>query len=313
MTDPARPRSYTVVGAGAVGLLYGTQLAVAGHPVRWLVRSEADALRRDGIEVHREGAVLRIEPQDVVASTDPNGLPASDVVLLATKTTANVHLADIVGPLCGAGAAVVVLQNGLGAEHQLRAEVPTVGPVLGGLCFVCAHRSAPGRAEHLDYGAVTLAPLVPEHHATAHAIASDLAAAGVEVSVMDDLGVARWRKLVWNIPFNGLCTLLDASTEQLLADPRTRALVSDLMDEVVAGAQATGNQLPGGVRDEMLALTDGMRPYAPSMKLDHDAGRPLELEAIYGVAIRAARDAGAPMRRVEALAAMVGFLARTPA
>lgn len=310
-TDPAR-RSYTVVGAGAVGLLYGTRLAVAGHPVRWLVRSEADALRKGGIEVRTGGEVLRIDAADVVAATDPNELPPSDVVLLATKTTANAGLADLVGGVCRPGTAVVVLQNGLGAEEQVRQLVPAAGPVLGGLCFVCAHRSGPGRAEHLDYGAVTLAPLEAEHAAAADAIAADLAAAGVEAAVLADLGVARWRKLVWNIPFNGLCTVLDATTEELLADPGTRALVADLMDEVAAAAEATGNRLPGSVRDDMLALTDDMAPYAPSMKLDHEAGRPLEIDAIYDVAIGAAREVGAPMRRVEALAALLRFLDGRP-
>lgn len=311
MTDgPARARSYTVVGAGAVGLLYGTQLAVAGHPVRWLVRSHAEDLRRGGITVRSEGRLLQVAPQDVVAATDGADLPASDVVLLATKTTANHRLAELVGGACAPGTTVVVLQNGLGAEERVRAEVPAAGAVLGGLCFVCAHRKAPGRADHLDYGAVTLAPLDGAHLAVADTIAADLAAAGVDVAVLPDLGVARWRKLVWNIPFNGLCTLLDATTDELLATPATRDLVQVLMEEVAEGAAATGNALHGDVGEEMLSLTDAMRPYDPSMKLDHDAGRPLEVDAIYGVAIQAARAAGAPMRRVEALAAMLRFLDR---
>lgn len=313
MTDAPARRSYTVVGAGAVGLLYGTRLAEAGHPVRWLVRSGVEELRRHGVEVRTEGRTLRIRPDDVVVATEGGDLPPSDVVLLATKTTANHLLADLVGPACAPGTTVVVLQNGLGAEERLRAEVPDAGPVLGGLCFVCAHRSAPGRAEHLDYGAVTLAPLEPRHLDAAEQVAGDLAGAGVETTALSDLAVARWRKLVWNIPFNGLCTVLDATTEELLADPSTRTLVAELMDEVAAGARAVGSALPDSVGDEMLALTDAMRPYDPSMKLDHDAGRPLEVEAIYGVATRAARDAGAPMLRVEALAAMLRFVDGRPA
>lgn len=301
-------RSYTVVGAGAVGLLYGARLAVAGHPVRWLARTGADVLCRDGIEVRSEGQVLRIGAADLVAATHGAALPASDVILLATKTTANDHLVDLVGSVCAAGSTVVVLQNGLGAEERVRAGVPAAGAVLGGLCFVCAHRTGPGRAEHLDYGAVTLAPLETGHRTASEDVAADLAGAGVETAVFDDLGVARWRKLVWNIPFNGLCTVLDATTEQLLADPSSRALVRALMDEVVAGARATGNELPAAVSDQMLALTDAMRPYDPSMKLDHDAGRPLEVGAIYDVATRAARTAGAPMLRAEALAAELWFL-----
>ena len=298
-------RSYTVVGAGAVGLLYGTRLATAGHPVRWLVRSGADIIAAQGIEVTSEGRVLRIEPAAVVVATAGEELAPSDVVLVATKTTANDRLAHLVGSVAAPGATVAVFQNGLGAEERIREQVPGVGAVLGGLCFVCARRRRPGRAEHLDYGAVTLAPLEDAHLAAAQTIAADLARAGVDTSVLEDLGVARWRKLVWTIPFNGLCALLDATTEELLADPATRSLVSDLMDEVIAGAGATGHDVPSSFRDEMLAATDAMRPYDPSMKLDLADGRPLEIDAIYDVATSSARRAGAPMPRAEALAAML--------
>jgi 2-dehydropantoate 2-reductase len=306
-TEPGPLRSYTVVGAGAVGLLYGTRLAAVGHPVRWLVRSGADAIASDGIEVVSEGRTFRIDAADVVVATEPGALPPSDVVVVATKTTANDRLAELLHGAGTAGATIAVFQNGLGAEQLVQDQVPGAGAVLGGLCFVCAHRHGPGRAEHLDYGAVTLAPLDPAHLAEARAVAADLARAGVETSTLADLGEARWRKLVWNIPFNGLCALLDASTDALLGDPSTRHLVAELMDEVIAAAQAIGHDVPATFRDEMLAVTDAMRPYDPSMKLDLAAGRPLELDAIYDVATRWARRAGAPMPRAEALAAMLRF------
>jgi 2-dehydropantoate 2-reductase len=307
MTEP-RARTYTVVGAGAVGLLYGVRLAVAGHRVRWLVRSGAEEIRRDGIEVSSDGEVLRIPAAGIEVATDPRDLAPSDVVLLATKTTAGGAVDPLVRRACAAGGTIVVLQNGLGAEERLREAVPEAHAVLGGLCFVCAHRLGPGRAEHLDYGAVTLAPLDPQHDEAAAAVASDLRAGGVETTVLDDLALARWRKLVWNIPFNGLCTVLDTSTDHLLADRSTRALVADLMDEVIEASQAVGHPVPAAFRDEMLATTDAMRPYDPSMKLDRAAGRPLEIGAIYDAAIAAAAAAGHPMRRVEALAAMLRFL-----
>lgn len=310
MTDPAA-RTYTVVGAGGVGLLYGARLAAAGHEVRWLVRSGAEEIRRGGVEVRTGGAVLRIPAPEVQVFTDPADVPAADVVLLATKATANDALGELLRPACAPGSTVVVFQNGLGAEEQVRAEVPQVGAVLGGLCFVCVHRTGPGRADHLDYGAVTLAPLDGADLPAAEAVAHDLAAAGVETAVLPHLGVARWRKLVWNIPFNGLCTVLDARTDALLADPHSRALVADLMDEVIVAANAAGCPIPTAFRDEMLATTDAMAPYDPSMKLDHDAGRRLEIEAIYDTATAAARHAGAPMPRAEALAAMLRFLDRT--
>src|SRR5690606_5081465 len=139
-TEPAPLRSYTVVGAGAVGLRYGTRLAVAGHPVRWLVRSGADTIAAEGIEVVSEGRALRIEPADVVVATVPGALPASDVVVVATKTTANDRLGELLDGAAVAGGTIAVFQNGLGAEELVREQVPDAGAVLAGLCFVCAHR-----------------------------------------------------------------------------------------------------------------------------------------------------------------------------
>lgn len=304
-------RSYTVIGAGAVGLLYGTRLAVAGHPVEWVLPDTADVVRARGIRVRSEGGELRIGPDDVAAVSDPGDARASDTVIVALKTTANGELEHLVAPAVASGATVAMFQNGLGVEEAARSAVPHAGSVLGAMCFVCAHRTAPGEADHLDYGAVTVGELGPSGASAAAAdLVADLEAAGVEASAVADLAVARWRKLGWNIPFNGLSVVLDASTEELLADPDTRSLVADLMDEVVAAATACGAPVEPGLRDHLLAITDVMTPYAPSMKLDHDAGRPLELAAIYDAPLRAAAAARAPMPGVAVLARQLHLLDR---
>ncbi len=118
---------------------------------------------------------------------------------------------------------------------------------------------------------------------------------------MPDLQTGRWQKLVWNIPFNGLSVTLDAGTDEMLADPATRQRAADLMAEVVAAAAACGHGFDPSFADRMLATTETMTPYATSMKLDHDAGRPLELDAIYAAPIAAARAAGQAMPQTEAL------------
>lgn len=291
-------RSYTVVGAGAVGLLYGIRLADAGHTVRWVVRSGAEEIRSRGLTLRSPDGDVAIAPGSVEVFTDPGEAPPSDVVLVALKTTANDRLDRLIGPAVAPGATVAVFQNGLGVEAAARAAAPQAGSIVGAMCFVCAHRLSPGSVDHLDYGAVTVGGLVGDDPET-DALAADLRAAGVEATSVPDLGVARWRKLVWNIPFNGLSVVLDASTREMLASPPIRSLVTDLMDEVIVAARACGSDVDPSFRDEMLATTDAMTPYAPSMKLDHDAGRALEVAAIYDAPIAAASAAGAPMRKVE--------------
>jgi 2-dehydropantoate 2-reductase len=116
-----------------------------------------------------------------------------------------------------------------------------------------------------------------------------------------DLQTGRWQKLVWNIPFNGLSVALDAGTDEMLADPATRKRATELMREVVAAADACGHGFDPAFADRMLATTETMTPYKTSMKLDHEAGRPLELDAIYAAPIAAAHAAGHAMPRTEAL------------
>jgi 2-dehydropantoate 2-reductase len=135
----------------------------------------------------------------------------------------------------------------------------------------------------------------------AHALADDLRAAGVEAEVAADLVTARWRKLLWNVPFNGLTALLGVGTDELLASDAGRTLVTDVMAEVVEGGRACGAGIGPGDASDMVSLTEKMVPYRTSMALDAEAGRPLEHDAIYGAPVRAAAAAGVAMPRVEAL------------
>jgi 2-dehydropantoate 2-reductase len=303
-------RRYAVVGAGAIGALYGARLAAAGHEVHFLLRSDLEHVRRHGLVVESVYGDVHLETPSVFA--DPAEMPPVDVVLVGLKTTANDHLGELLGPLVGSGATVVVLQNGLGVEEAAAAVAPS-SAVLGGLCFTCSNRVGPGHVRHLDYGAITLgahgqasepAGITPE----LEGVGADLSAAGVEITLAPDLREARWKKLVWNMPFNGLSVVLDATTDELMAEPATAQLATDLMDEVCAAAAACGAPLPATTRDDLLAMTRTMRPYATSMKLDAEAGRPLELEAIYSTPLTAARKAGAPMLGLEILHAQLRFL-----
>lgn len=308
--DPAK-RRYAVIGTGAIGGYYGAKLAAAGHEVHFVARADLDVLRRDGLRVDSPGGDLVLPDVSVLAA--PGEVPPVDVVLLTTKTSADEPGTALVAPLAAAGATVVLMQNGLGIEDRLAADLPGT-TVLGAMCFMCSNRIAPGHIRHLDYGAVTVGEHAPGEPAGAGltgavtAFADDLAAAGVTARPIPDLMAGRWRKLVWNIAFNGLSVVLDAGTDELMADPAARALVVELMHEVTDAAAACGHPIEDAFIDEMVATTDAMTPYKTSMKLDAEAGRPLEIDAIYQAPVDAARAAGAAMPRTEAILAQLRFL-----
>ena len=121
---------------------------------------------------------------------------------------------------------------------------------------------------------------------------------------------ARWKKSVWNMPFNGMTVVLNTSTDLLLKNPSTRSLIRDLMMEVIGAAQHLGvHNIDASFAEKMLVSTDAMVPYLPSMKLDYDHHRPMEIDYLYTRPIAEARKAGYPMPKLEMLETELRFLA----
>jgi len=303
-------RRYAIIGTGAVGGFYGARLARAGREVHFLLRSDFDHVREHGLVVESPQGDFVLPT--VNACADPRDLPPADVAVVALKATRNHLLPALLPPAVADGGAVLLLQNGLGAEEKIAEIVPGRG-VVGGLCFLCSNKVGPGHIRHLDYGFVTLGEFSPAGRPagvteTMRAIAADLEAAGIEIHLAEDLVLARWKKLVWNVPFNGLSVVLDAMIDELMADEHTRGLAEALMREVAAAAGAVGRPIGDDFIRHMLDLTARMTPYRTSMKIDCERKQPMEVEAIFGEPLRAARRAGADCPRIEALYRQLKFI-----
>jgi 2-dehydropantoate 2-reductase len=305
---------YAVIGMGAVGGFYGIRLAGAGARVQFLVRHDTERVRADGLHLRSPEGDVRLATPDVAADWDE--LEPSDVLLVATKATANdevrARLAEHATRLLGPGGGILLAQNGIGAEPGFADAAPG-REVLGGLAFLCSRRVGPGRIEHLDYGALTVAAhALGEQPAgitpLMEGVAADLRATGTEVILDEDLVRARWRKLMWNIPFNPLSVILDADTDVLVSDPSTVQLIGTVMAEVAAAAAAEGRDLPVGLAELLLAATRRMAPYATSMKLDWDAGRPMEVDALLGAPLLRAARSGTAMPATTVLHQQLAFL-----
>jgi 2-dehydropantoate 2-reductase len=309
---------YAVIGSGAVGCFYGIRLAHAGADVQFLIRAGARDVQAHGLDLTSPEGDLHLN--DVAVAADWADLQPCDVLLVAVKATSNVdvlaHLAEHADRLLSPGAGILLAQNGIGAEPTYAAVAPG-REVLGGLAFLCAQRTGTRSVEHLCFGALTIAAHAPGNAAAGitplmRAIADDLTAARTPALLDEDLIRARWRKLLWNIGFNPLSVILDATTDALMADPQTVTLIRTLMTEVAAAAAAEGRELPARLIEDLLATTARMTPYATSMKLDADAGRPMEVEALLAEPLRRAQRAGVAMPSVSVLHHQLAFLdART--
>lgn len=308
--DPVAPRTYAVLGTGAVGGFYGTRLRHAGVEVHFLLHSDYAHVREHGLYLESVDGDVRLDRVDAYAEV--RDMPRCDVVIVALKTTSNHLLHELLPPVVKDDGVVLVLQNGLGVEPEVAAFAGT-RHVLGGLCFLCSNKVGPGHIRHLDYGTVTLGEYAPSYAAAGitprlEAVAADFSRAGIDIKPVDDLLSARWRKLLWNIPFNGLSVALDATTEEMMGDAGVRELAADLMREVCAAAAKHGRALPADAVDKMLQATARMKPYKTSMKLDFDARRALELAAIFGTPLRIAAEHDVPMPRTQALYRQLCFL-----
>ncbi|MGF1493592.1 MAG: putative 2-dehydropantoate 2-reductase [Microcoleaceae cyanobacterium] len=303
-------RSYAILGTGAIGGFYGAKLQRAGFDVHFLLRSDYEYAKRRGLVVESiDGDITLPEIQAYNQSQD---IPNCDVVVIALKTTHNHQLSELLIPFTKSNSILLILQNGLGVEPEV-AKIAPNQTILGGLCFICSNKVGKGRIRHIDYGAITLGGYAKQYQPAGitdelHQIAEDFTQAGIGIETSENLLLTRWKKLVWNIPYNSLSVILDARTDELMQDSATRILVEEIMQEVVLGAAACDRTISQAFVDKMLTHTEKMKPYLTSMKLDFNHKRPLEIDAILGNPLRMAAESGQHLPRIETLYRQLQFL-----
>lgn len=296
-----------IIGSGALGLYYGAMLQRSGQDVHFLLRRDYQAIRKKGLQVFSCNGDFHL-PQLSGYQTAQEIGPV-DLVIVGLKTISNHHLIELVSLLLGAETAILTLQNGLGNEELLAAAFGAER-VLGGVAFLCSNRGEAGTVHHLGEGKIRLGEFSGGLSRRSQELATIFQAAGVPCAAVSDLRRARWEKLVWNIPFNGLSALLGKDVTDLLHHPPSKKLVKDLMLEVIAGANAQGLEKPIDAPEfsqQLISFTEDMNHYRPSMMIDRAETRPLELEAIFAIPLRQAKATGISMPRVEMLLTLLDY------
>ncbi len=295
--------SVAVVGAGAIGLYYGARLAAAGNDVRFLLRSGYEAVKRDGIRVESVAGDLHLPA--VQAFRTPAEIGPVDLVIVAWKTTSNDLFGKVLPPLLHGQTQVLTLQNGLGNCERLE-ELVRPDQILGGLCFVCLNRLSPGFVSHTAGGRVAIGEYVKDGRCRAEEIAGRFSAAGIPAEAAPSLAEAQWKKLVWNIPFNGLAIAEGGvTTDVLLGSPGVEDEIRALMGEVVSAARAQGLALEDSLIDFNIERTRPMGPYRPSSMIDYVEGREVEFDSIWDEPLKRAKAAGVEVPHMERLAARI--------
>jgi 2-dehydropantoate 2-reductase len=277
-----------VIGTGAIGGFYGGKLAQAGASVSTLCRSDYEAVKSQGIMVTSTFGNFRFTPEKVIRDLSEYS-PPPDYILVGLKVLPEIDTAEIITSVIGSGTAIVLLQNGVEIEEPLGKAFPK-NEVISGLAFICVTRKAPGHIEHVDFGRLVIGRFPAGRSEKTDNLARLFKGSGVPCTVSEDVVTDRWRKLVWNAPFNPISVLGGgADTKTMVDNPESLELARQVMKEVCWIAEAEGHPLPVGVVDENIEGTRRMSPYKSSMLVDFEAGRPMEVEAILGNAIRAAK------------------------
>ncbi len=316
MTREQGGPSVTVVGAGGVGGYFGGRLAAAGHDVRFLARGDSlAALRHKGLRV--SGAAGEWSARDLRAGDDPRELGACDYVLLCVKTSQLAAAVAGLGPLIGPETAVVTVQNGVEAPGQV-ADVIGRDHVLPGMARVVATLTGPGEIEHVGPpGALAFTEWDSGVSDRVTRLRGMLRDASVEVLEPRDIWAGLWSKFLLISPVGSLGAATGGATiGDLRSRPGTRRMLIAGMREVQETAAKLGIALPPDALETATAMMDRQQAGAvTSLQRDILAGRPSELEAWTGAAVRLAARAGvaAPVHETlyELLATRVSLPAGT--
>ncbi len=304
-----------VVGAGAIGSYYGARLAEAGHDVRFLLRSDYEAVAAGGLRVSSPLGDVRLESPRIgrtaaeLAATGP-----VDWLLLGLKATALPALPELAGPLLSEGTRIIAILNGLDIEEQVATLLPG-HEVFAGLGFIGVRRGEPGRIVHEEFGALNIAHYGDDARELERARAL-FEGSKVETPLSPNRLRARWEKLGWNIPFNGLCVLAGGvAVDRIARDPAMWETARRAMREVIAAGDADLAAQGHVERIDAAALTEryetmtqGMGPYRPSTAIDHAEGRPLEVDAIFGTPARRAAELGVDAPTMALFASLIRSL-----
>ena len=296
---------YGVIGTGAIGGYYGARLAQSGQEVHFLLRSDYEYVKANGLQVDSCDGSFHLDSPLVYNQTEQ--MPQCDVVLVCLKSINNHLLRDLLPPLLKDDTLVVLIQNGIGVEQDVEQQFPGI-QLAAGLAFICSAKTEPGRVNHQCYGQINLGNYSCKDAGRVEQVVADFNAAGVTAGLVE-YHEARWKKAVWNMPFNGMTVALKTQTNLLLQNPATRQLIYEQMMEVIGAAQHLGvKNIDESFAQKMLEMTDAMTPYSPSMRLDYDFHRPMEIHYLYTRPIEIAREAGFQMPKLEMLEAELKFL-----
>jgi 2-dehydropantoate 2-reductase len=295
-----------VVGAGAMGSLFGGLLAEAGADV-WLIdvwKAHVDTVNEQGLTIEREGRTRTIYLQ---AASDPTAVGQSDLVIVFVKSTHTAGAAQTACSVAGQKGLVLTLQNGMGNADRIAQDVDPMN-VIAGTTSYGATMLGPGKIRHAGVGLTTIGMWLDGEKEKAAQVAAFFSKAGIETEVAEDVRSIVWGKLLINVGINAITALTGIKNGELLDLEATKALSQAAVAEAVAVAEAQNIDVRDDVAAHVLEVARATSANRSSMGQDVDNRRLTEIGAINGVVVKEAERLGMPAPVNRTLTALVETL-----
>ena len=272
-----------LIGGGSVGAYFGGRAVQGGAQLEVLAHREPEEIIRNGYVVESIAGNFSFHPDRVITSPDEVS-PDIDFIVLATKFLPGIDRVKLLAPAAQLPQhpPVILIQNGVGIEDEIASAFPQ-NEIISVVAYIGSSRKSVNHICHTGAGKLIMGSFPGGVTPAAEQAAELFRAGGVECAVTENIALERWRKLLWNLPFNPVSVLgggLDSS--ELCDGGDIEWLCSRLMDEVIAVANGCGVALTRAMADDQISYTRNFPPYRTSMLQDYSAGRPLEVDAILG-------------------------------
>ncbi len=277
----------TVVGAGAMGALFGARFFAAGAAVELLDVDEehVKAIRRSGLKIQELDGSIQKFPIPARSAPVPPERP-SDLILVMVKSTATESAMDLVHPdSLGEETLVLSLQNGLG-NGEVLARLVGGRKVLVGVTGQGATREGPGFIRHGGEGPTLFGGFSGERPSGVDRVLTLFHRSGLEAAYSEDIHRVIWRKLLVNVGINAITALCSISNGRIADLEPARQLSAAAVQEALAVAEAEGIALPSNIFEQVLDVARRTAPNRSSMRQDLEARRPTEIDTINGAVVR---------------------------
>jgi len=294
-----------IIGAGAMGSLFGALLTEGGHEV-WLCdiwQDHIKALMQSGLKIEWKGENRSVSMK---ATNDPRQIGESDLVLIFVKSTQTKSAAESAALLAGRNGWVMTLQNGMGNAETIAEHAPS-NRILAGTTAHGATMLEAGSIRHAGAGPTTFGMWAggEKEFQIAQQIAGQFTQAGIESTAVEAIRPVIWDKLLVNVGINAITALTGIKNGQILDLELTRELSRAAVEEATAVAQAQGIEIRKDPATHVFQVAAATAANRSSMGQDVDHRRPTEINAINGFVVREADRLGLPAPVNRALMALV--------